>query len=55
MGHPGRWFWPGVWNMGILWAAVGRGISGIGFGFRVNWCAVGLSTGLSFYEARAVS
>ena len=39
MGHPGRWFWPGVWDMGILRAAVGRGISGIGYGFRVDWCA----------------
>ena len=55
MDHPGRWFWPGVWNMGILQAAVGRGISGIGHGFRVNWCAGGLSTGLSFCEAQTVS
>ena len=55
MGHPGRWFWPGIWDMGILRAVVGGGISGIGYGFRVNWCTGGLSTGLSFYGAQTVS
>ena len=33
MGHPGQWFWPGVWNMGILQAAMGRGISGLAIVF----------------------
>ena len=55
MGHPARWFWPGVWDMGILLVAVGRGISGIGYGFPVDWRTVGLSTGLSFYGAQTVS
>ena len=55
MGRPGRWFWPGVCDMGILRAAVGRGISGIGYAFRVDWCTGGLSTGLSFYGAQIVS
>ena len=41
MGHPGRWFWAGMWDMGILRAAMGRGISGIGYGFRVDWCTEG--------------
>ena len=55
MGHPARWFWPGVWDVGILRAAVGRGISGIGYGFPVDWRMVGLSFGLSFYGAQTVS
>ena len=59
MGHPGRWFWAGMWDMGILRAAMGRGISGIDYGFRVDWCTGGrgggLSTGLSFYEAQTIS
>ena len=55
MGHLARGFWPGVWDVGILRAAVGRGISGIGYGFPVDWRMVGLGFGLSFYGARTVS
>ena len=55
MGHPARWFWSGVWNVGILRAAVDRGISGIGYGFPVDWRMVGLGFGLSFYGAQTVS
>ena len=55
IGRPAGWFWPGVWNMGVLRAAVVCGISGVGYGFPVDWCAVGLGAGLSFYGAQTVS
>ena len=55
MGYPDWWFWLGVWDMGVFRAAMGRGISGIGYGFRVGWCTGGLGTGLSFYGVQTVS